>query len=113
MRIYPLLAAAGIAVLAAGCTLPGRAPRTPAADVPRLDVSRFPDSCAFEGATPEVSYEEGIRQMEADPWVKCALVVGVVTGTYSTIYIAGALIVDWTNYVEGRLRRPKKAVAKA
>jgi preprotein translocase subunit SecF len=42
-----------------------------------------------------------------------ALVVGVVTGTYSTIYIAGALIVDWTNYVEGRLRRPKKAVAKA
>ena len=42
-----------------------------------------------------------------------ALVVGVVTGTYSTIYLAGALIVDWTNYVEGRLRRPKKAVAKA
>jgi preprotein translocase subunit SecF len=42
-----------------------------------------------------------------------ALVVGVVTGTYSTIYIAGALIVDWTNYVEGRVRRPKKAVAKA
>jgi preprotein translocase subunit SecF len=42
-----------------------------------------------------------------------ALVVGVVTGTYSTIYIAGALIVDWTNYAEARLRRPKKAVAKA
>ena len=42
-----------------------------------------------------------------------ALVVGVVTGTYSTIYIAGALIVDWTRYVEGRVRRPKKAVAKA
>jgi preprotein translocase subunit SecF len=42
-----------------------------------------------------------------------ALFVGVVTGTYSTVYIAGALIVDWTTYVEGRIRRPKKAVAKA
>jgi len=41
------------------------------------------------------------------------LFVGVITGTYSTIYIAGALVVDWTNYVEGRLRRAKKAVAKA
>jgi preprotein translocase subunit SecF len=42
-----------------------------------------------------------------------ALVVGVITGTYSTVYIAGALIVDWTQYVEGRMRRAKKAVAKA
>jgi preprotein translocase SecF subunit len=42
-----------------------------------------------------------------------ALFVGVITGTYSTIYIAGALVVDWTQYVEGRLRRGKKAVAKA
>lgn len=41
MRIYPLLAAASIAALAAGCTLPGRAPHAPAADVPRLDVRRF------------------------------------------------------------------------
>lgn len=41
------------------------------------------------------------------------LFVGVITGTYSTIYIAGALVVDWTNYREGRLRRGKKAVAKA
>jgi preprotein translocase subunit SecF len=31
-----------------------------------------------------------------------ALFVGVITGTYSTIYIAGALIVEWTHYVEGR-----------
>jgi preprotein translocase SecF subunit len=30
------------------------------------------------------------------------LVVGVVTGTYSTIYIASALVVDWTLHVEGR-----------
>jgi preprotein translocase SecF subunit len=42
-----------------------------------------------------------------------ALFVGVITGTYSTIYIAGALIVDWTLYVEGRMRKVKKAVAKA
>ena len=41
------------------------------------------------------------------------LFVGVITGTYSTTYIAAALVVDWTNYVEGRLRRGKKAVAKA
>ena len=40
------------------------------------------------------------------------LFVGVITGTYSTIYVAGALVVDWTIYVEGR-RRTKKAVAKA
>jgi preprotein translocase subunit SecF len=42
-----------------------------------------------------------------------ALFVGVITGTYSTIYIAGALVVEWTTWVEGRVRRAKKAVAKA
>lgn len=41
------------------------------------------------------------------------LTIGVITGTYSTIYIAGALIVEWTAWVEGRLSRGKKAVAKA
>jgi preprotein translocase SecF subunit len=41
------------------------------------------------------------------------LTVGVVTGTYSTVYIAGALIVDWTAGVEGRLHRGTKAIAKA
>ena len=41
------------------------------------------------------------------------LFVGVITGTYSTTYVAAALVVDWTNYVEGRIRRTKKAVAKA
>jgi preprotein translocase subunit SecF len=40
------------------------------------------------------------------------LVVGVVTGTYSTIYVAGALVVDWTLYVESRLRKsPRKGGA--
>jgi preprotein translocase subunit SecF len=41
------------------------------------------------------------------------LTVGVVTGTYSTIYIAGALIVDWSDWWERRTTRGKKAVAKA
>jgi preprotein translocase subunit SecF len=41
------------------------------------------------------------------------LFVGVITGTYSTVYVAASLVVDWTQYVEGRLRRGKKAVAKA
>jgi preprotein translocase SecF subunit len=41
------------------------------------------------------------------------LFVGVITGTYSTIYIAGALIVEWTQAAEGRIARRKKAVAKA
>jgi preprotein translocase SecF subunit len=40
-----------------------------------------------------------------------ALTVGVITGTYSTIYIAGALIVDWTNWAEARARRTQKAKA--
>ena len=40
------------------------------------------------------------------------LFVGVITGTYSTIYVAAALVVDWTIHVEGR-RRSKKAMAKA
>lgn len=40
------------------------------------------------------------------------LFVGVITGTYSTIYVAAALVVDWTIHVEGKGRR-KKAVAKA
>jgi preprotein translocase SecF subunit len=30
------------------------------------------------------------------------LTVGVVTGTYSTVYIAGGLIVDWTAWRDGR-----------
>jgi preprotein translocase subunit SecF len=41
------------------------------------------------------------------------LFIGVITGTYSTIYVASAIVVDWTNYVEGRLRRAKKAMVKA
>ncbi len=41
------------------------------------------------------------------------LVVGVITGTYSTTYVAAAIMVDWTLYAEGRKRGAKKAVAKA
>jgi preprotein translocase SecF subunit len=41
------------------------------------------------------------------------LTVGVVTGTFSTIYIAGSLIVDWRNWREQWLAKRKKTVAKA
>ena len=41
------------------------------------------------------------------------LTIGVVTGTYSTVYIAGSLIVDWRGWRERWLTRRKKAVAKA
>lgn len=41
------------------------------------------------------------------------LTVGVITGTYSTVYIAGALIVDWTAWAEARAQRARKVVAKA
>lgn len=41
------------------------------------------------------------------------LFIGVITGTYSTTYVAAALVVDWTQYVESRIRRRKKAVVKA
>jgi preprotein translocase SecF subunit len=41
------------------------------------------------------------------------LVVGVITGTYSTTYVAAAIMVDWTIYALGRKRGGKKAVAKA
>ncbi|MBI3625079.1 MAG: protein translocase subunit SecF [Candidatus Rokubacteria bacterium] len=41
------------------------------------------------------------------------LTVGVVTGTFSTIYVAGSILVDWNNWVETRARRAKKAVVKA
>jgi preprotein translocase SecF subunit len=41
------------------------------------------------------------------------LFVGVITGTYSTTYVAAAIVVDWTEYVEGRVRRARKVTAKA
>ena len=36
--------------------------------------------------------------------------LGIVTGTYSTVYIAGALIVDWTLLIESRARRASAPV---
>lgn len=41
------------------------------------------------------------------------LFVGVITGTYSTIWVAGSIVVEWATRFEGRPGRPKKAVAKA
>ncbi|HEV8675169.1 MAG TPA: protein translocase subunit SecF [Methylomirabilota bacterium] len=42
-----------------------------------------------------------------------ALLVGVVTGTYSSIFVAAPIIVDWEGWSQARQRRVKKAVAKA
>ena len=41
------------------------------------------------------------------------LLVGVVTGTYSSVFVAAPIIVDWAAWSEARQRRGKKAVAKA
>lgn len=41
------------------------------------------------------------------------LTVGVITGTYSTIYIASALIVDWTAWAEARAQRARKVDRKS
>jgi len=42
-----------------------------------------------------------------------ALLVGVVTGTYSSIFVAAPIIVDWEAWSQGRDRAAKKTVAKA
>jgi preprotein translocase SecF subunit len=41
-----------------------------------------------------------------------ALTIGVITGTYSTIYIAGSVIVDWDLWARGRAQA-QKVMAKA
>jgi preprotein translocase SecF subunit len=41
------------------------------------------------------------------------LMVGVIAGTYSTVYIAAALIVDWAAWAGRRVSRARKSVAKA
>ena len=41
------------------------------------------------------------------------LTAGVVTGTFSTVYIAGSLIVDWQSWRQRWQARKKKVVAKA
>ena len=42
-----------------------------------------------------------------------ALLVGVVTGTYSSVFVAAPIIVDWEGWSQARQRGAKKAVAKA
>jgi preprotein translocase subunit SecF len=41
-----------------------------------------------------------------------ALLVGVITGTYSSVFVAAPIVVDWENWVQGR-GRLKKAAIKA
>ncbi len=42
-----------------------------------------------------------------------ALLVGVVTGTYSSIFVAAPIVVDWQNWIEARERRVRKPAVKA
>jgi preprotein translocase subunit SecF len=42
-----------------------------------------------------------------------ALLVGVVTGTYSSVFVAAPIIVDWENWSQARQRGTKKTVVKA
>jgi preprotein translocase SecF subunit len=41
------------------------------------------------------------------------LLVGVVTGTYSSVFVAAPIVVDWEAWLQSRERPSKKAVAKA
>jgi len=41
------------------------------------------------------------------------LLIGVVTGTYSSIFVAAPIVVDWEAWLEARQRRGKKSVARA
>jgi len=55
-------------------------------DIMPFDVSRFPlsaafdDACAPEGAAPVTRYEDGIAELEGDPWIFWAVVAGVIGG---------------------------------
>jgi preprotein translocase SecF subunit len=60
--------------------------------------------------TTAVLYVFGGKVLEDMAFV---LTVGVVTGTFSTVYIAGSLIVDWQSWRERWQARKKKVVAKA
>jgi preprotein translocase subunit SecF len=42
-----------------------------------------------------------------------ALVVGIIVGTYSSIFIASPILVFWQNFLEGRKRTAPLAVAAA
>jgi preprotein translocase subunit SecF len=40
-----------------------------------------------------------------------ALVVGIIVGTYSSIFIASPILIFWQNFAEGRKRRTASNVA--
>jgi preprotein translocase subunit SecF len=41
------------------------------------------------------------------------ILLGSLTGTYSTVFVAGALVVDWTVSVEGRRRPARRPLTRA
>jgi preprotein translocase subunit SecF len=42
-----------------------------------------------------------------------ALVVGIIVGTYSSIFIASPILIFWRDYSEGRKRRPPAVSAES
>ena len=61
-----------------------------------LDTSRFPDSCAHEGAAPIASYEEGIRaESERDPWLWRLLPAAVIGGALLSAWEVAGRPVPW------------------
>ncbi|HYC00389.1 MAG TPA: hypothetical protein VEC57_14725 [Candidatus Limnocylindrales bacterium] len=69
----------------------GRSDFAPLVEHSRFPVSVLDDSCATEGAAHEpISYEDGIAEMEADPLVLVATIVGAVLGyLLSTLFPNG------------------------
>lgn len=64
-------------------------------DVAPLDVSRFPDSCAFEGAAPVTSYAVGRAQAEGRnewrcPWLWAGIAAGaLIAAAFCVAYPMG------------------------
>jgi hypothetical protein len=60
-------------------------------DIMPFDASRFPlsaafdDACAPEGAAPVTRYEDGIAELEGDPWIFWAVVAGVIGGALLSV----------------------------
>jgi hypothetical protein len=69
----------------------GRSDFTPLVEHSRFPVSVLDDSCATEGAVHEpVGYEDGIRELESDPWIFWGAVAGATLAVLlSTLWPMG------------------------
>jgi hypothetical protein len=74
----------------------GRSNFTPLGEHSRFPVSMLDEGCATEGAAHDpVSYEQGIRDLESDPWVEWAIVIGVVLGASLSAWDAAGRPLPW------------------